>query len=137
MSFRLRLDDPPGEAVRAVAVERLTRASQRVRDDPVNAVHGARKDLKKTRAALRLVRPCLPRDVYRHENTRLRDIGRGMSGTRDADVMVATVDALAERFVGQLPKGQFTALKRRVAAQSRDEALVCGRARLANPLRGT
>jgi len=125
MSYRLRLDDPPADGVRAVAVERLARASQRLRedhaDDPVSAVHGARKDLKKTRAALRLVRPCLSRGVYRHESTQLRDLGRSMSGIRNADVMLETIEALADRFVGQLPKEQFTALERHIAAQTRDQ----------------
>src|SRR5690348_1257492 len=101
MSYRLQLDVPAPEAVRRVAEERLEKAAGRLSeahgDDPVKAVHGARKDLKKTRSALRLARPCLPRRVHRHENNALRDLGREMSGGRDADVMVETVDALAER----------------------------------------
>ena len=125
MSYRLRLDDPPADGVRAVAVERLASASQRLRedhaDDPVSAVHGARKDLKKTRAALRLVRPCLSSGVYRHESTQLRDLGRSMSGIRNADVKLETIEAFADRFVGQLPKEQVTALERHIAAQTRDQ----------------
>jgi CHAD domain-containing protein len=47
-----------------------------------------------------------------------------MSGGRDADVMVETIDALAERWAGQLPKREFTALKRRfaeLAEQARED----------------
>ena len=122
MSYRLELGEPVPEALRATAVERLERAAARLRDehagDPAGAVHGARKDLKKTRALLRLARPDLPDKAYRHENRRLRDLGREMSAGRDAVVMVQTVDALAERFAGQLPKRQFTALGRRLAAHA-------------------
>lgn len=124
MSYRLRLGEPAPEALRAVVDERLERAAGRLRDDhgddPVTAVHGARKDLKKARSALRMARPCLPRKTYRRENTALRDAGRRMSGVRDADVMVETVDALAGRFAGQLSKRQFTTLERRFAKHAED-----------------
>jgi CHAD domain-containing protein len=133
MSYRLDLDEPVPDALREAAVERLERAARRLReehgDDPVEAVHGARKDLKKTRALLRLARPCLPRDEYRRENRALRDIGRAMSGGRDADVMIATADALAERFGDQHGRRQFAALHRRLAAHAQrreDDADVDG-----------
>jgi CHAD domain-containing protein len=129
MSYRLDLDEPVPDALRAAALERLERAVRRLRDDhgddPVEAVHGARKDLKKARALLRLARPGMPPDVYRRENRTLRDIGRAMSGGRDADVMVETADALGERFAGTHPKRQFAALHRRLATYARgrqDEA---------------
>ena len=122
MSYRLQLEAPAPDAVRAVAGERLERARRRLRedhaDDPVAAVHGARKDLKKTRALLRLARPCLPAKTYRRENARLRALGRELSGGRDADVMVQTVDGLATRYAGQLPKRQFTTLSRRLASRA-------------------
>jgi CHAD domain-containing protein len=120
MSYRLDLDEPVGETLRAVAVERLERAAKRLRDDhgddPVEAVHGARKDLKKTRALLRLARPGLPAKVYRGENRELRDVGRAMSGGRDADVMVETADGLSERFGADRT---FAALHRRLEANAR------------------
>ena len=84
-------------------------------DDPVEAIHDARKRIKKTRALLRLARPGLKTKAYRRRNRELRDTGRGMSGTRDADVLVETVDALAERFVGQLPESFFTAIREPLA----------------------
>jgi CHAD domain-containing protein len=124
MSYRLELDEPVPDALRAVAVDRLERAVRRLREDyredPVDAVHGARKDLKKTRALLRLARPGVPRGVYRRENRALRDTGRAMSGGRDADVMVETADGLSERFGEHHPKRQFAALRRRLEAHARN-----------------
>src|SRR4051812_14068943 len=125
MSYRLDLDAPVAGELRAVAVERLQRAARRLReehdDDPVQAVHGARKDLKKTRALLRLARPGVPRKAYRRENRALRDLGRAMSGGRDADVMVETSEALGERFGDEHPRRQFAALRRRLATRAQDE----------------
>ena len=64
MSYRLDLAAPIPDALHATAVERLEKAAARLRDDhaadPVDAVHGARKDLKKARALLRLARPSMP-----------------------------------------------------------------------------
>jgi CHAD domain-containing protein len=123
MSYRLSLDVDVAAALRAAAVEQLEDAARLLRDglddDPVDAVHGARKDLKKTRSILRLARPGMPRKGYRRENEFLRDTARSISAARDADVMVETVDKLAERFVGRLPKRTFTALRKRLADQAR------------------
>jgi CHAD domain-containing protein len=122
MSYRLQLDAPVPDALRATAVERLEKAASRLRedhaDDPVDAVHGARKDLKKARALLRLARPGMPKRAYRAENRRLRDLGREMSAGRDADVMVETAAALAGRAEGD--KRQLSALRRRLEARARD-----------------
>ena len=58
------------------------------------AVHEARKALKRLRAALRLCRKELGKDRFRHENAILRDAGRALSDTRDAQVLVETLDGL-------------------------------------------
>jgi CHAD domain-containing protein len=120
MAYRLSFADEVPNGVRqcareqlADAVERLERASE----DPVKAVHEARKDLKKTRALLRLVRPALGRTAYRRENDALRDIGLALSGARDADVRVATARKLAEHAAGRLPADVFDALCDTLAAE--------------------
>jgi CHAD domain-containing protein len=117
------LGDDPAEAVRAVARDQLADAMRQLREeheaDPVAAVHAARKDLKKTRSLLRLARPALRRKAYRRLNDELRDIGRALAGTRDADVLAETVDKLAERYAGQVPKTTFTTLRRSFGAKAR------------------
>ena len=65
-------------------------------------MHEARKDMKKLRALLRLVRGELGDRVYAFENTCFRDTARELSGVRDADVMLATLGDLEERY-GELP----------------------------------
>jgi CHAD domain-containing protein len=102
MAYRLALADDLAASLQSVARDQLEGAADGLADgdDPVEAVHDARKRIKKTRAALRLARPGLPKRVYRAENSALRDTARGLSGARDADVMVETAEKLGERFAG-------------------------------------
>ena len=60
------------------------------------AVHGARKQLKKGRADLRLLRKALAPQTYRYENTTLRDVARPLTAVRDARVLMDTLERLVE-----------------------------------------
>lgn len=60
---------------------------------PVNAVesvHNIRKNIKRIRALLRLVRPGLNPDLFTAENAAFRDIGRLLSDSRDSAVLLDT-----------------------------------------------
>ena len=61
-----------------------------------DAIHGARKDLKRARTGLRLLRP-LDERAYHRENLRLRDIGRRLSAVRDGKVLLARTATLLEQ----------------------------------------
>jgi CHAD domain-containing protein len=126
MSYRLSLADAVPKTLRVTAEELLDDAVGHARDglaeDPVDSVHEIRKDLKKARSLLRLVRPGMPAKAYRRENRRLRDIGRSVAGVRDADVLAETVDKLAERYAGRLPKRGFTTLRNALVKQARGSA---------------
>jgi CHAD domain-containing protein len=106
--YRLGRREPLGYGVRRVARGRLDGAVERLRDadlDEVEAVHEARKDLKKLRSTLRLVRPVLGDSDYRRENERYRDAGRHLSDVRDAQAIAETVAALEDRFEDESPPG--------------------------------
>lgn len=62
------------------------------------SIHEARKLLKKSRAALRLLRSAIGKVAYRRENTALRDTARPLGTARDSRVLVVTLDDLVERF---------------------------------------
>ncbi len=113
MSYGLAFSEQPAESVERVRREQLEAAAESLRRDadPVEAIHDARKRIKKTRALLRLARPGLKSKEYRRRNRELRDAGRRMSDARDADVLVETVGELAERFVGRHPERFFTAIR--------------------------
>ncbi len=104
--FRLENDEPVPDGLRRIAVGRARKAAARLGEpgeDQANSIHGARKDLKKLRAVLRLVRAEVGDDVYRPQNERFRDAGRLLSDTRDAEVKVETLDDLEERFGEEFP----------------------------------
>jgi CHAD domain-containing protein len=84
------------------------------------AIHEARKDLKKLRSLLRLVREPLGRELYRSENDRFRDAGRLLSGIRDARVRRETLLSLSERFPGELGEGTKAVLTRALSADPAD-----------------
>ncbi len=109
-AYRLKSDESPSAGMRRIVTGRLDKAGERleaaqVAEDPTACVHGARKDLKKLRSALRLVRDELGDERYRAENGVYREAARLMSDTRDAEVKVETVEDICERFQGTLPTG--------------------------------
>jgi CHAD domain-containing protein len=62
------------------------------------SVHDARKELKRARATLRLLRDAIGDRAYRRENEALRDAARPLSVIRDSKVLLDTLNRLAERF---------------------------------------
>lgn len=61
-------------------------------------IHGARKQLKRARATLRLLRPAIGDEQYRRENIAARDAARPLSQARDEQVLAQAHDGLIERF---------------------------------------
>jgi CHAD domain-containing protein len=96
VAYRLDLTVAVPVALRVVAVEQLEDAITQLRDgeDRVVAIHEARKDLKKVRSLLRLVRVGMDVDERRRANASLRAIAASLAGTRDADVMKETLAKL-------------------------------------------
>jgi CHAD domain-containing protein len=62
------------------------------------SIHGARKQLKRARATLRLVRPTIGDALYRRENIAARDAARPLSKARDQEVLSKALEGLVERF---------------------------------------
>ena len=112
MTFKLDLADLPG-SVAAVAHAQLRDAAEQLErvyaTDPETAVHEARKDVKKFRALLRVLRSVVPPKVRRVENAAVRDASALISGARDADVMITTLDALRDPAAGRVPGTTFDA----------------------------
>ncbi len=123
-TYRLLGDEDAAAGMRRVIIGRLDKATERLReageegDALAEAIHGARKDLKKARAALRLIRDELGEQTFRRENRALRDAARLLSASRDAEVKLATLDALVEG-AGDAPPGA-TALWRDALEADRD-----------------
>jgi hypothetical protein len=106
MTYRFKLQEPIGQAVRRVGLEQIEIATAKLAgtDDISTAIHDARRCLKRLRALLRLIEPGLAEALYRREAARLAGIGRLLSGARDLDVMRQTLGKLESRFQ-TLPAG--------------------------------
>jgi aldose 1-epimerase len=105
--YRLDRQSPPASEIRRVARGRVESAVRSLREaDPAtrpDAVHEARKDMKKMRAVLRLVREEVGSATFRSENRRYRDAARLLSDSRDAEVLVETVESLGVALPGDAP----------------------------------
>ena len=114
-AYRLNESDPLPAAIAGAARGRIDHAIDELRgrtdSTPVEAVHEARKDMKKLRALLRLVRGELGAQTFARENACFRDAARELAGARDRDVMLETLAHLA-----YLPAGDGWELRKRIEA---------------------
>jgi CHAD domain-containing protein len=124
---RRRESEPPPPSPLAHAPTKADRASALPAQDPTSSllkqldqliallskddrksnertVHETRKAIKRLRALLRLLRPALGEPRFEHENRALRDAGRHLAGTRDAQVMLDTLDAIVARHPKRLAR---------------------------------
>jgi CHAD domain-containing protein len=116
-AYRLKEGEPLSKAVERIARGRIDQALDELRgktdSTPEEAVHGARKDMKKLRALLRLVRGELGEQRFARENACFRDAARELAGARDADVMLETLGSL------DLPAGLGWELRKVIQASHR------------------
>jgi CHAD domain-containing protein len=96
MVGRLRSDEAGTRGARRIARHRVESALEILgRKSPTNpAVHAARKELKKARATLRLLRDVLGTSTYKKENAALRDAARPLSELRDGQVLLDALSSL-------------------------------------------
>ena len=99
MPYRLKASESVPEGIKRIVIEELDSATGQLSRNDHNrqdeAIHEARKSVKKIRGALRLVQPQLGA-TYRKENRRLRDVGRKLSEFRDAAAIIETFDSVVE-----------------------------------------
>ncbi|WP_066554326.1 CHAD domain-containing protein [Croceicoccus bisphenolivorans] len=103
MAYRIRRKDKTVErAVRRIAREQLGKALDALDniDDMPGAIHDVRKRCKKLRGLLRLVRPVFP--DFAAEDRVFREVSALLSPHRDAQVALATFDAIVARTNGHL-----------------------------------
>jgi hypothetical protein len=91
-------------------------------------VHETRKALKRLRALLRLVEQQLGEKEFARENAALRNTAQRLSGARDAEVMLSTLDALIAQHPRKLGRrrGVLELRKRLLAEQRRMQYATLG-----------
>jgi CHAD domain-containing protein len=113
-AYRLKPKEPLPEGIARIARGRIDHAIDEFRGNsdstPEEAVHEARKDLKKVRALLRMARGELGESTFARENACFRDAGRELAAARDSDVMLDTLKAL------ELPNGRGWELRKTLQA---------------------
>lgn len=114
-TYRLRADEYVPDGIRRIAGGQLLSAHDDLdgasKQTLGDAVHESRKRFKRLRACLRLSRDALGDETYDRENTAFRMAGRRLSGARDAEVLVETLDGLRERFASELPDAATDGLR--------------------------
>jgi CHAD domain-containing protein len=122
-TYRLLHDEEVGDGIRRIATARADSAIEYLRGETdaelAESIHEARKDLKKLRSVLRLVRAPLGDDMYRRDNTRFREAARLLSGTRDAEVKLETLASLRERFPERFPERGLAPLAKALDSERR------------------
>ena len=123
MSYRLEDREGVADGIRRIVAEELDDAIAGLRtgDDRDSAIHEARKSLKKARSALRLARTDLPASTRRTENAAMRDASRRLSGARDAQVMLDTLEGLTHAIPAP-PADEVRSLGRELADRRADLA---------------
>jgi CHAD domain-containing protein len=104
------------------------------------AVHDIRKDLKRARAALRMLRECIGVLGYRRDNALIRDAARPLTPIRDAKVLLQTLDRVQSKTrAGSGLFGRFRKLleeERRLARRQLRPADLAAAARALRGVRG-
>lgn len=132
-SYGLARDEELTAGLLRVAAGRAEKAVERLREssageaETADAVHGARKDMKKLRTVLRLLHGEIGGKEYRRQNARFRDAGRALSATRDAEAKLGTLESLAEH-EDDLPEEGVDAW-RKILERDRDAAVNAARDR--------
>jgi CHAD domain-containing protein len=84
-------------------LERLSVTAPSQRDE---AIHDARKSLKKLRSLLRLIKPVIAKSDYKLENRRFRDAGLPLTRARDLKILIESFDSVVKECFtgGDLPE---------------------------------
>ena len=125
-AYRLRSAEAAPDGIRRIARGQIANARDQLEGASGRrlgpAVHEARKSLKRLRAALRLSRGAIGEETYRRENTVFREAGRRLSGARDADVLLETLETV-EAVAGHELRSSASAGLRSQLESERESAL--------------
>jgi len=117
MAFRIKRKESAQEGVKRIIEEQIGKAESELaaRDHDLHeSIHQARKRCKKIRGLYRLVRPEIPKAIYKRENKRFRDAARELSAVRDAEAMTEAYDLLMDRFGSEVERRKFGEIRRKL-----------------------
>lgn len=124
MGYRFEKTESANAGVRRIVGEQIDAALGELFAEQLDVptrVHQVRKRIKKTRAGLRLIRPCLG-SAYGPENDRLRDAARQLSLLRDTQARREALDRLCARFGRRCPAAAVERVGRLLAEVQGEDA---------------
>jgi CHAD domain-containing protein len=105
MPFCFKRKESVTRAVRRLCCERLDEALKQLKKgEHFEAVHDVRKEIKKLRAVLRLVRSGIGETAYDEATNALRAAAVQLNAMRDAQVRSASLKDLSRRSHGRIPR---------------------------------
>jgi len=117
MAFRLKPGRSVASEIRRIVLRQIEAATVELKaiGDPESdeAVHDARRRVKKIRAVIRLVQPALGK-TSRVVDKDLRDVSRLLAPVADGQGIIATLDTLEKRYNRLLPKTLVARLRTRL-----------------------
>jgi CHAD domain-containing protein len=122
MGFQVKKNESASAGVRRIARELADEAVDLIenkKEDPEDTIHELRKQLKKFRAVLRLVRGELGDEVYKRDNVAARDLGRKLSPARDAGVRVSSLESLQKTYPKEFPAEEMAPIRKRLEMRHR------------------
>lgn len=121
--FEILKKEASDEAIRRVIGEEIDGAVVVLTDGDMSkddAVHEARKSMKRIRAALRLVRDELGEEIFDRENVCYRDAARKLAPLRDSTVMVETLDLVQSDYNGHIKGDSFQTIRQKLERQKEE-----------------
>jgi CHAD domain-containing protein len=113
MTFRFRANETIEHGSSRIAAKLVRRIINGLADEKADrqvAIHNARKDCKRVRALLRLIKPAIG-DFYASENAFFRDAADQLSAIRDSDAMIEALEALRRDSGGKLSEATLVAAR--------------------------
>src|SRR5437879_5051591 len=106
MAFCFKRKESVAKGIRRMCRERIEAALESLKHcQQAEAIHCVRKDIKKVRASLRLVRDAIPQKAFRQLTKMLRESASHLSPTRDAHVKIKAFKNLVQHFRPELGPG--------------------------------
>ena len=125
MAYVLRAGESTAAGIKRVIEEEIEAAAAQLSQRSIarrdEAIHEARKSVKKIRAALRLVEDDLG-ELFQRENRRLRDTGRQLANFRDAAASIEIFDKAIAALGDHPGKNDLSSIRRVLQRYKREGA---------------
>ncbi|HEY4370282.1 MAG TPA: CHAD domain-containing protein [Steroidobacteraceae bacterium] len=121
MSVALKQGEPAMRGVRRVLIDHIDRAIHTLQRHSLadGLVHGTRKEMKRMRAGLRLLREALGETAYRGLNRSVRDAARPLTPIRDAKVLRDALNNVLQQAGNAAQKTRPSALRQALQQEQR------------------